>query len=360
MTIFDYIKKYGNYSFKEKKLNEVDNIIFSCLSYVPLNDIVSSDFSNKITIEEAGKLYFEKNGKKIDKKQMISIKQSILVFKKIMNVKRYKDILMHNYQYVSSDKLQFGALSLDIDEHTVYVSFEGTDHLISGWIEDYMISCLFPVDAQKLSIKYLNRYLFNNKKLIVGGHSKGGHLSIISSMYCNYFIKRRIIKIYSNDGLGLRQQEFESRKYRIIKNRITKLVPEHSIVGYLLNSDSNIKIVKSSKKSFNSHNPSTWIIKDNKFERSKYSKFCSILSKALNRWLLQYDTDTKIKFTELISNICKKHNIETLYDLKGKKRLLLKDVLDSKNTDIKVKEMFKELYIIFRECNKEYKEEMVK
>ena len=58
-----------------------------------------------------------------------------------------------------------------------------------------MIACTFPVEAQKYAIKYLNRYLFNRKKLIVGGHSKGGHLAIISSMYANYFIKRKILKI---------------------------------------------------------------------------------------------------------------------------------------------------------------------
>ena len=39
MTIFEYIDKYGNSSFKERKINEVDKVIFSFISYVNLQKI---------------------------------------------------------------------------------------------------------------------------------------------------------------------------------------------------------------------------------------------------------------------------------------------------------------------------------
>lgn len=357
MNIFDYIKFYGNYSFSERKFNEIDNVIFSCLSYVDFHDIVSSDFSCKITIQEAGESYFKLYGKKASKRKIPSIKNGILILKKIMNAKRYKDILIHNYQYISNENLQFGAVSFDLSETLVYVSFEGTDHLISGWMEDFMIACTFPVEAQKYAIKYLNRYLFNRKKLIVGGHSKGGHLAIISSMYANYFIKRKILKIYSNDGLGLRCEEFESKKYLSIKDRVIKLIPDYSIVGHLLRSDSNYKIIKSKKNGLRSHNINTWIVKDIKFERCNNSKFCKILEKAITKWLGKYDKETKIKFTESIFDICKKNGIETLYDIKGKTRLLLKEVSDSNSIPPEVKEMFKQLYLLIRDCRKNYKKD---
>ena len=41
MNIFDYSKYYGDYSFKERPFNEVDNIIFSCLAYLDLNGVVN-------------------------------------------------------------------------------------------------------------------------------------------------------------------------------------------------------------------------------------------------------------------------------------------------------------------------------
>lgn len=357
MDIFDYIKKYGNYSFSEKKFNEVDNIIFSSLAYIDFSSIVSSNFSNKITIQEAGDIYFQRYGKAVEKKIIPMLRTGVLILKQVINKKRYKDILIHNYQYESSENTQFGALSFDIDEKLVYVSFEGTDHLISGWREDCAIFYSFPVTAQKFAIKYLNRYIFNRKQLIVGGHSKGGHLAVVASMYCNYFIKKRIIRIYSNDGLGIRQKESKSKKYISIKDRIIKFIPDYSIIGHLLISDSKKIIIKSSKKNFLSHNPNSWIIKNNKFERSRNSKFCRVLEDAFNKWLDQYDEDTKINFVNSVFSVFNDNSIETLYDLKSKKRILLKLILDSNSIDTSTKEMFKQLYYILKECSRKYKEE---
>ena len=45
----------------------------------------------------------------------------------------------------------------------------------------------FPVEAQKRAISYLNRHFtFGHAPLIVGGHSKGGHLALVGSMYANF------------------------------------------------------------------------------------------------------------------------------------------------------------------------------
>ena len=37
--MLDYIEEYGNYSFKEKPFNEVDNLIFSQLAYTDFKKI---------------------------------------------------------------------------------------------------------------------------------------------------------------------------------------------------------------------------------------------------------------------------------------------------------------------------------
>ena len=55
--MLDYIEEYGNYSFKEKPFNEVDNLIFSSLSYIDYKDVL---ISKKITIQECAKIFFDK------------------------------------------------------------------------------------------------------------------------------------------------------------------------------------------------------------------------------------------------------------------------------------------------------------
>ena len=50
MTILDYIKKYGDYTFLEKEFNEVDNVIFSVLTYVNFDSIISKNKKLKKTL----------------------------------------------------------------------------------------------------------------------------------------------------------------------------------------------------------------------------------------------------------------------------------------------------------------------
>ena len=38
-NMLDYIKENGNTAFQEEKFNEIDNLIFSRLSYLPFEDI---------------------------------------------------------------------------------------------------------------------------------------------------------------------------------------------------------------------------------------------------------------------------------------------------------------------------------
>lgn len=356
LNIFDYIIEYGNYDFYEREFNEVDNAIFSCIPYLDLTGLVSEDFNNKITINELGIKYSKLHEKTISK-DIMAVRNSYYILKKIMNTKRYKDILVYNYKYVYDLDCQFGAVSLDLYDNVSYISYEGTDDLVSGWYEDGMIAYNFPMPSQNLAVSYLNKFLFKNKRLIVGGHSKGGHLALIGSMYCNFFVKRKIIKIYSNDGLGLRKNQIESRKYSSIKNRVVKVVPEYSVVGHLLYSDDNNIIIKSTRKGLTSHNIGSWIVDDNKFERGINSKFCKVFEAALNKWSVKYNEEEKMKLIEELVDMCKENNIVSLKELKGKKSLILKLILDSRKIDPKTKEMFKELYKSIKECNKKYNEE---
>ena len=57
MTIFEYIDKYGDKTFNEKPINEVDSVLFSFLSYVNLNKI---NFKDKMTINETAKQFENK------------------------------------------------------------------------------------------------------------------------------------------------------------------------------------------------------------------------------------------------------------------------------------------------------------
>jgi hypothetical protein len=354
MNIINYINKYGDNTFEEKELNEVDKLIFALLSYVNYEGIVSHNSRNKKTIEEVGNEYFRKYNKKFIKKNIIAIRNGISLLDLLRTKKRYKNLLVYNYTYVGNDSAQFSAISIEINPKLIYVSFEGTDHLISGWEEDFKMSYMFPVDAQKKAIQYLNKhFIFKNCKLIVGGHSKGGNLALISSMYSIYFVRNKIEATYSYDGPGLRKEQFESDRYKKIESKFKHIIPNYSIIGLLLRHSDNYIVVKSNRMGIMAHDARYWQVTDTDFVRVELSKFSKILDQGLLRWMDRYDNLQREKFVVEVFNMFRRTNITSLTDITNNYELLLKIIKDISNVDKVVAKMLKELVGILIECNKE-------
>ena len=102
MTILDYIKKYGDYTFLEKEFNEVDNVIFSVLTYVNFDSVISKNKKLKKTINAVANEYFLKHPKKENKKIISSKKNGLKILDAIKNKRRYKDLFLYNYLYIGS------------------------------------------------------------------------------------------------------------------------------------------------------------------------------------------------------------------------------------------------------------------
>lgn len=354
MSLLKYIDNYKDYNFDEKEFNEVDNVIFSILAYINFDNIVSSNDKNKITIEKAADIYFNKYNKKDLKNNIIAIRGAIKILDIIKNTKRYKDILMFNYEYIKGENEQFKAITFMIKEKLYYVAFEGTDELISGWMEDFRMAYTFPVEAQISAKNYLNKnFLFKKCQLIIGGHSKGGNIALTSSMLCNIFIKKKIIKIYSNDGQGLRKKEIESKQYKLIENKLTTIIPNYSIVGLLLRGK-NYTVIKSSKKGLMAHDATTWVVEENHFKRDNLSRFSNVFNDGFSKWLDKYDYDKRKIFVNEITKLLKENEIESLLQIKEKKTLLIKIIKSTKDIDPFVKSMMLDLVKIINKTNLEY------
>lgn len=352
MNIIDYAKYYGDYTFKDKPFNEIDNVIFSYLSYVNFEGVVKES-REKITIKNAYKLFMEKFDPK--KKEMLAVKQGIKVLKAVSNTKRFSEINMMNYMYVGDENSQFSVVTFELDKKTYYVSFEGTDGLISGWEEDCEMGYNFPVEAQVMAKNYLDKN-FTMKKcnLIVGGHSKGGNLALVSSMYSNYFVKKKIKKIYSNDGQGLRKAQLDSKFYEKIEDRFIHIIPNYSIVGLILRHKDTYQVVKSSKKGFLAHDAYNWQVSYDHFEQANLSRFSKVFDDGFSKWLDKYDDEKRKIFVKGIFNIFRDNGIVDLMDIKIKKELIVNVVNSSKEIDPLVKEMALELFKIIGKTNFEY------
>ena len=353
MDIYEYIKTY-NYTFLEKPFNEVDNLVFALLSYADYENIVSNNMKDKKTIENVAIEYYE-NKERFKIKEIIPSKVAIKILKLLKDSLRFKDILVYNYEYLGDDNTQFSAVTFEADEF-IYISYEGTDALISGWEEDFKMSYTFPVPAHKKAIKYLKKYTFSKKKLILGGHSKGGNLAIVSAMYANLFLNKKIVKIYSNDGPGLRLRETESRRYKKITKKIVHLMPQNSIVGVLFNRDKkNDIVVKAGALPGFSHDSSSWKIEGTSFVRTTLNKGTMALDESLYRWLLKYNYKEREELITDVFNILKDNNIVTLYQIMEKPLTIITIIKASSKLTDKTRAMFNDLTTMFSAIKKEYK-----
>lgn len=330
MNIYEYIEKYGNKTFEEKEFNEVDNLIFSLLSYLDF-----SELENK-TIEDSYKEY-KKIYKEI-KKLGTCTKDAYLCLEKMHKTKRYKNIKISNYIYLGTKEEQFSAVTFIINKKLKYVSFEGTDHLLSGWKEDLELSYQYPVLSQIHAKKYLKKTTkLIGPKIIVGGHSKGGNLAQTSAMELNILKKTKIISIYNNDGPGLRYKQFTSRKYKKLEKKLIHIVPKNTIIGIMLRNN-KYKVVECKKRAFNAHFISNWIIQDDKVLETNMNKKSIELEKNIIEWLDNHDDIKRKKMIDNVFKIFEKCEITTTSDIK-KIKSIIKIIKEVKNVDKETKQL---------------------
>ena len=358
MNIFSYIDKYGEFTFDEVSFTEVDNAIMASLSYINFNNIVSNNRSNKITIGEASDKYFKMHKSK--EKLFFAVKQAVKVLKYIKDTKRYKNLLLYNYVYNYSDEFQFSALTIEISSKLVYISFEGTDHLVSGWKEDFMMTYMFPIPSQKKAIDYLNKkFILSSKKIILGGHSKGGNLAMVAGMYANMLVRGKIIKIYNNDGPGVLEEQFKSLEYERIKDKLVNIIPNYSVVGILLYNDNQI-VIRSLRKGLWAHDIHSWAVSDKAFMRADIDSYNDALGEEIKVWMSKYSNEERERFVIAMFDIFKKSNIDNFLELGDNFKVILELISNSKELSDVDKDVLKELFSVIFNCYKDAKLDGIK
>ena len=296
--MFDYVAKYGDIRFENKAFNEVDNIIFSVLAYLDYTHTKIND--NCHTLEEIGREYLRKYSYKEIRKLGIAIGDAYKLLEVVVEADRYRHLIVSNYIYNTKRDMQFSAMTFRVTRGLECIAFEGTDQLISGWREDFEMSCSFTVPSHIEATKYLNEHIsLFGPKVVVCGHSKGGNLALVATMFMNSIKRRRIKAIYNNDGPGLRDEEFESDAYQRILKKYIHIVPHSTIVGAMLH-DKNYLVVQSDKENILGHAAISWQIVDDRFKRARRSERSLEIERRLWAWLGKHDDADRKRLLEAV------------------------------------------------------------
>ena len=271
MNIMDYLDMRGDLTFSERPFNEVDNLIFSELAYLDMNGIVDDSIDFTVTIAELCEKYLALG---YDQSYIINDPKPLL--QKAAQTARFKDIRVGAYvdKVAQDEQVQFACATFVVGDGTAYVGYRGTDNTIVGWREDFNISYLSETPGQSEAAAYLNRIAEHTDfSLRVGGHSKGGNFAVYAAAFCKEAVRRdRVIEVYSNDGPGFNQSVVESKQYASILEKVTKIIPESSLIGILLSSKVKPKVINSEVKGLLQHDPYTWSVRGTVFEDDEEKK----------------------------------------------------------------------------------------
>ena len=358
-NIIDYVKKYGHLSFEDKQFNKVDALILSQFSYFKLDDHIPAvgtmlpDVSIKsiAASDNVLSLFTDERYKK----------NNMELFEAMAASKRFGEIKLNHYIDVVSNKweMQFSAVTAYAG-NIVHVIFRGTDETVIGWKEDFNMAFMTPIPAQVKAVDYLNYVAERiNGDFSVGGHSKGGNLAVYSAMKCSKTVRDRITLIFSQDGPGFTRQTLEDADYDAIKDRILKYVPRSSIVGMLLQTQENYKVIEAASIGILQHDPFNWIVQDDDFVyRDDVAGRYVITDTSVNEWAKHADPEEMKIFIDKIYEVFVAAEVTDLNDFKGNISTLMrkaKRVLDNMDSEEKkrIKTVMSVLFLSVKEQIKE-------
>ena len=313
-NILDYIKWRGDLNFNQSEFNNVDNLILSRFSYLPLDNLLGG-LNEIITIRDAYLKWMKLGIKEED----ILQKEDKDLFPALANSKRFGDLKITRFvnKIDEKEEKQFSAVTIFVPDGTIYIAYRGTDNTLVGWKEDFNISLDIDIPSQKEAVKYLESvYKTLNKKMRVGGHSKGGNLAMYASIFCKEEIKKEIIEVYNNDGPGLSKEIVMGEIYKNALGKIKSFIPQTSIIGKLMYHEEKYYIVKSTQKGIMQHDLYSWQIEGKDFvylkEITNESEF---VDEVIKEWTTKFTPKQRSEFINIVYEILKETNSETIYEM---------------------------------------------
>ena len=318
-NILDYLDWRGDLEFQRDPLNEVDNLVFSVLSYM--------DFAGAVpTLEEAGSVSLADAAETL--KQMPEqitapitstfFSRLPVLLEKCAGSARYRDVrLSHYVNRVSFDEAeQFSALVFSTDDTTHFVAFSGTDDTLVGWKEDLEMSFRDVVPAQRSAVEYLDLVMSHLPGVFyLGGHSKGGNLAVFAGANISSEMQPSILLMYNNDGPGFQRAVIESPGYQRVANKILTFLPKSSVVGMLLNQSGHYHVVDSDETGFMQHNAFSWEVIGRTFVYQEGLSTASLkFNSALREWLDTVSLEEREDFVTVLFTILEATGARTLKD----------------------------------------------
>ncbi len=325
-NLFDYVKEYGNLSFEEEGINELDSAIFSMLSYISFEGTAVEGSLEGVSLRELSDRFFSSEFRYSIRNENWDIWQScIRMLETAASYRRYEEIKVKGYvsRLDEDDPSQFSALVFTLSPQLHFVAFRGTDTSIAGWRDNFLMTCENQTATQKLALDYLKVWAPRLPGVIhTGGHSKGANLAIYAAAHLEADLQDRIKNIWNFEGPGFSRNPDMLERMEAIRERIKTYVPETSLVGVVMRSFDSYTAVESDNKLFLQHDIFSWHVEEKGFESvAELSRTSRMFDSTMNATIANLsDTQFRIIINALFDSMEDSgiHSVQDISDNMGR------------------------------------------
>lgn len=321
-NILDYLSWRGDLTLAQSPFNEVDNLILAELSFVNFTGIVPGPGEGEgVPLHSAAEAFFRSH-EGGDMGMGVLVPDEIpALLRRMAECPRFREMRVNCFcDHLDVRKAeQFAAVTVELGDGSLYLSFRGTDDTIAGWKEDFLLGCQPEVPAQKKAVAYVKAVAgqYPRRKLMLGGHSKGGNLAVYGGIFVPLAIQRRISAVWSNDGPGFYGAVLETPQHARLEGRIHSIVPKSSVVGMLLEHEESYTVVDSDQTGLWQHDGFSWQVLGTGFVTLRQvSRQGRRNDLALKEWVRRLPVDQREKFVDGLFEVLTASGATTLTDLK--------------------------------------------
>ncbi len=318
-NLLTYLTEIQHDSFYDRPINKLDILALTELTYLPFKDLVSPDFADKGVRLDLLLQRFEQAYNQGFPPFSLVNKDRLTLFSLLAASKRFKYIkaFAHVDEYELEQEKQFAAISYRLDRQTFVTCFRGTDDTIIGWKEDFHMTYMEEIPAQKAASIYLQELLTSQEgKIYLAGHSKGGNLALYAACQLRPELQERLLAIYCYDAPGLHKNCLQSDNYRAIEELVHPIIPQNSIVGMMLETPEKAQIVLSHTIGLLQHITFTWEVDGEDFKQaSNLSENSLQVDRTLKTWTAKLSDEELRDFFDLFFGLFIQAGIERFSDI---------------------------------------------
>lgn len=301
--MLEYLRWRGDIPFAAVGLNPVDALIFSELSYIQYDGLVTDRVQGTAPLGVVAKTILAMP----KPLELCRTQKDIALLQAVAEAPRFNRVGICFYRNIfdPEKETQFAAVTFLPGDGSALLTFRGTDSSLVGWKEDFNMSYRQSIPAQLLAREYVREFAAAQElPMRLCGHSKGGNLAVYAGAKCEEWIQDRILDIYNQDGPGFARQMLEDPGYQRIVPKIRTFLPEFSVFGLMLERSEDYRVIRSDGVGILQHDPFSWQVLGGDFVAGKALTESSLfLDRTLTAWLDGLTNEERSRFFDALFDL---------------------------------------------------------